>query len=653
MTDLTWDAVRLPGVYRPSKKPPYLFTLKPAAPPANFQRAAFDGAVRLTKSSILRFRLHSPSSQAMFPDIVRGDFGFPTVCLINAMGTVYHFARGNLKDFFDISRPNEPQTIELPVAAFVYSRDLKSNVPDNGTFFDHPITGIFFDFLSHPNEEIDICLTGIEIGDAKLAPAFSVQDLVIFERAGQAKQLPAFATETDVMSFGMSLSNAGTALGCAGSELRLSVSRGGTETQTASLTLKTENSYVALKLPSPGAYRITAAITRGGQEIARSSWTVSRALPKIGKEPTILGISDEYEYDRTAAAGGSWDRIPVSLQSSVNDPVAGVRFATGTNPLPVTTPGQGRRRVVAAFAMPKWLSRRGDIGDYYRYRPSDWSEYRRLVTWLAEEMLAAGATHYEVWNEASAIGHWNDDMPSLVELHRVSYEAIKDVDSAITVIGGCTHSWTFDFLRRFLDAGGAQYCDGLAIHGYTYQPHQYIDQFDGIDTLIEEFASGRPEFKAFITELGFRYPAFSLDDQAKYLALYTLEAASRPTIGAVLWFRYTNPRPEILSGYRQNSSTGYALVGNAGSYCRPAFAAYRFVERLLQQFDEVRASGPSTARRYEFVKDGSVEAIGIYQPDGEAQFPAEWTKLDQYGGKLESRADFSFAVSPQAAHLLR
>lgn len=643
--------IRLPGVAKPGADSPYRFELKPAY--RGIGRASFDGAIPFSRSALLRFELYTPTSRFMYPDIVKGDVGFPVVALRNEKGSVYRFARGNLKDFFDIENPNKPQIIELPVSAFVYDKDLSTNVPDNGKFFDFPIVGLYFDFLCHPEEVIDIHLGKIEFLEGETATGHTVQDLVIFERIGQAKQLPPWSSENGAVSLGISLSNAGLQEDLRGAELRLVVkSEAGNNSYL--VKLGDENVYLTLKLDRIGPYTIAGEIVRNGVCVARSQWPACRVLPRLAQGgSTLLGISDEYEYDRIAALGGSADRLPVTLRATVFDKTTGPRFSTGTNPFPNTLLKAGAKRYVAPFAMPKWLSREPDRPDHYRYGPSDWVRFGGMTDWIATAALDAGATHYEVWNEASAIGHWNDSIENLVELHRVTFETVKRAAPSMVVLGGCTHSWTFDFLRKFLEAGGARYCDGLAIHGYTYQPHEFVEQFDGIDSLIAEFAPERPDFKAYVTEIGFRYPAFSLENQAKYFALYTIEGASRSTIGAMLWFRYTNPRPEILSGYRQNSSTGYALVGHNGSYCRPSFAAYRFVERLLQQFDDIRASGPATARRYEFVKNGSVEAVGLYQPEGEPDLPAGWTVLDQYGAPLEGHADLRVAVSPGSAHLLR
>lgn len=650
MPDFKWSAVRLPGVQKPSMNGPYRFILTAGRAPDNLRRAAFDGPVRISKAGLLQFALYSPTSRAMRPHIIQGDFGYPTISLKNERGTVFSFARGNIKDFFDITRVNQRQIVQIPVSAFDFNKDLKTNVVSPLPFFDSPIAGITFDFLAHPEADIDIFLDEIRYVDST-SPAFVVQDLVVFERLGQARQLPLFSSEAEALSFGVALSSTGLALDLSGCELAFTLFRGELSVQKTSVVLSQESRSLTIKLPHVGAFTLAAAISRGGQLIAHSQWPVCRLIARRPGRETLLGISDEYEYDRIAAVGGSWDRLPILLQTAVPAP-DGLRFAAGTNPLPVTLPGPGRSRTVAAFAMPKWLSRQPERADFYRYGPTDWSKFADLVRWLATAARRAGVTHYEVWNEASALGHWSDDMATLIELHRVSYETVKAVDPAMQVLGGCTHSWTFDFLRAFAEAGGGQHCDGLSVHGYTYQPEDYKDQFDQLDAITRHCANGRDSFKAYVTEIGFRYPAFSLENQAKFLVLYTLEAASRGNIGAMLWFRFTNPRQEILSGYRQNSSTGYALVGHGGSYCRPALAAYRWTERLLQHFDIV-AEGPANDRLYHLRINGTPRALARFRPSG-GPMPtaAGWRLFDACGTPLETPTDLTFAIAPDALGLM-
>jgi len=588
----------------------------------------------LKKSNVLSFDFHSPKYPLM-PDIVTGDAGFPTIMLVNSDGVHFSFARGNLKDFFDISQPNTRQRIELPLNTFVYENNMTSNVPLRGDFFARPIVKIIFDFLRHKVDPIDIELGNFayrEVREIKLPP---VQDLVIFDRSDQVRSIPKFATERGVMTFRVALNSIGLALGYAGAQLKLAVMKNGTPVQEVVVALSAESNNVQLQLKQRGAYRVRADLYKDGKLLACEEWSACHVVSRAGMAPSsILGISDGAEYDRIAMAGGIWDRLVAPL-ALVAKSEKGFYFQPGLNPLPCTLRAPGQHRILSIFQMPKNLTRFPDRWDFHRYGPSDPKEYAEMISWLAESAYEAGFTHFEVWNEASAYGHWNDDMDTLIELHKITYEAIRKVVPSMIVLGGCTHSWDLDFLRRFFKAGGANYCDGLSIHGYTYQPALLPQRFDDVEDLIRTHVHFKRDFGLYVTEVGFRMPAFSEMAAAENLVLFTLEAASRKFTRAVLWFRYNNPRPEVDSGYQQRSSTGYALVGNNERYCRSSYAAYRFIDLLLGQSDQVDACGEGEGRVYRLV--GKLGTIGIIARSGrilENMAPSKWRWLDCCGGPL-------------------
>jgi len=603
---LAYAEVRIPGIAAPALTGPYAVVLVPMQT-TRVGRAVFEGAFPITRSSFLVFDLWADEAHGMRPDIVGGDVGFASIHLVNGRGTVYRFARGNIKDFFDISRPTTRQTLRLPVSAFVYDRDFKANIPEEGDFFAPGIVRVYFDFLRHDTQKITLNLGHLFIATGEAIALPSVQDVTIFERNGQTRMLPKFSTQTPTLSFGVSLSNAGIFLGLEGMVLKLALHQGDRVVQNLDVTLRQEATYFALNTPSIGAYDLVAEVwDAAGQIRAASTWPLVRVRPKEGA-PLLdkLGISDEFKYENIAASGGTWDRLVVSLTGLVQNDDGSFRFAHGSDSIPKTRPLVGHQRVLAPFAMPRWLSRRADVTDYYRYGPTVWVVYARMVRWLATEALRCGVTHYETWNESTALGHWNDDFDILMTLHEVTYQAVKSVAPDMVVIGACTHSWVYDHLERFLAEGGATHCDGIALHGYTYQPEEYLDQFGRVTEILETHVPDRPDFGVYITEVGFRTPAFSLADQALYFVIYSLETACRNRFRAMLWFRYTNPRPEITSGYRQASSTGYALVGHEDSYCRPAYMAYRFTDWLFCQCDTFTVSGDGVDRVYTGLRNGA------------------------------------------------
>lgn len=610
------------------------FTVIPGEPNICRLRLAGDFSV-LRSSTVLCFDYHSPE-YPLTPDIVTGDAGFPSVILVNSDGVHFKFARGNLKDFFDISRPNIRQRVELPLNSFLYDKDMTTNPLLKGEFFDKPIVEIIFDFLRHSEDTIDIELGDFVYRDVREIQLPPIQDLIVFDRSDQVRSLPKFATERGGMSFWVALNATALALGYTGARLKLTVIKGDTLVQEEAFPLSAENISVQLELKKRGAYKIHAELLKDGKILAHEKWSACHVVPRDGTNPSsILGISDAAEYDRIAMAGGSWDRLVAPLALVIKSE-KGFHFQRGLNALPRTRRAPGQNRILSIFQMPKHLSRFPDRWDFNRYGPSDPQAYAEMIGWLAKSAYEAGFTHFEVWNEASAYGHWNDDMDSLIALHKITYETIRKVVPGMVVLGGCTHSWDIDFLRRFFEAGGADYCDGLTIHGYIYQPALLPQRFDEVETLIDSHVDAKRDFGLYVTEVGFRIPAFTEMSVAENLVLFTLEAASRKRTHAVVWFRYNNPRPEVDSGYQQHSSTGYALIGNGDRYCRAAYAAYRFTDLLLSESSHVEASGEGEERVYRLM--GEPGTIGLAVKSRrvlERITPPPWRRVDCCGGPLD------------------
>lgn len=616
---------------------PFSFVIVPAKQRICRLRLEGDFSV-LTRTTLLCFDFHSPE-YALMPDIVAGDAGFPMITILNSDNVNFSFARGNLKDFFDISRPNVRQLIELPLSAFTYAKDILSNVPLRGDFFSKPIISVFFDFLRHPADVIDISIGNFAYRNMREASVPPVQDLVVFDRSDQNRTQPKFATESGVMIFEVALNSTALMLGYAGATLRLTLLKDGVHNTPLSVPLTTENVKIRLELKERGAYRIRADLFKDGSMLAQEEWSACHVMACEDTTPSqLLGISDAAEYDKIAMAGGSWDRLVLPLHALVK--VEGAyRFQRGLNSLPRTRRAPGQYRVLSTMHIPKALSRFPERWDFSRYGPADHAAYAELVGWLAKRAWDAGFTHYEVWNEASALGHWADDMAALIALHITTHETVRSVAPDMVVLGGCTHSWDMDFLRRFFEAGGGEHCDGLAIHGYTYQPERLPELFDELESIIDTHVVSDRDFGLHITEVGFRMPAFSEMSQAECLSLFTLEAQTRPRARAVLWFRFANSRPELHSIYNQRASSGYAMLGHGDRYCRAAYGAFRFMDRLLSESQGVSASGDGNERLYRVIgRPGTVALAARTRQALDKASPDDWRKVDCLGGPLRDRA---------------
>ena len=592
--NVEWADVRVPGV--PSGY--QYFLLEPSK---QVSRLSFEPhkPILFTGDEFICFDMRSPNSQHMFPNISLGDFGFPTINLTNTAGTSYLFARGNMKDFFDIQHPNDRQSLRIPVQSFIHNFYLANNPESQHSFFDLPVTSISFDFLPHFEHQIDIEFGNLHFESPDTEAKGVFEEIVNLSKTEQHTGSLLLATESGAFHLQAQLANHLAAEQYLNKPMYWVVFQSDRVICKGHLFLRPEAQVFTFDLPDKGMYELKLRVEANGKSVAESRRTMASMDKKVEiPRKTILGISDEIAYQEIAALGGSWARLPVLL-NRIEPSGDGFRFTDTFNWPEFNKEGNN---VLSVYAMPTWLSRHSDRVDAARYAPSDWVRYAELLKWLVEAGYHNGITHVEVWNEASVIGHWDDTMDNLIKLHEVSYTTIKSISTSITVLGGCTHTWNFDFLRNFLAAGGAQYCDSLALHGYTYEPNAYLLQFDELDELLSQ-ASGALD-SAHITEMGFRVPAFTARAQAIYLALYTLEAASRANIDSLLWFRYQNTKSENPDAYDQTRSTGYAMTGHKGLYVRPSYPMYRLLHNLLTQCDQVSSAGDWATRTFTLSNQG-------------------------------------------------
>jgi hypothetical protein len=121
---------------------------------------------------------------------------------------------------------------------------------------------------------------------------------------------------------------------------------------------------------------------------------------------------------------------------------------------------------------PAWASARPDEPSGYRpgnaAEPRDiaaWRNYVRIVATRYKGRIRA----YELWNEVNIKHFYSGTPEKLVELARVAYETLKEVDPEIivvspSVVGAGGHlKWLDDYLAK----GGGQYADVISYHFYV------------------------------------------------------------------------------------------------------------------------------------------------------------------------------------------
>ncbi|WP_439619579.1 hypothetical protein [Hyphomonas sp.] len=600
--NIAWDRIAVPGV-----TPGAHYFRLPAGRPGPVRLAfVHEAGLKFDADQLFCFSMRSPSSTAMYPDILRGDHGYPTISLTNAKGVVFSFARGNIKDFFNISTPNKRQDLRLPLAAFVFDIYLKDNPKPDGDFFDEPIIKITFDFLSHPDTDIDMEIGNLHGQQGPVRPRLDFETNLVLSKRPEHGDVPMMATENGLMALRVAIADPKADSMLRKRPLYWAVYEGDSAVVTGHVFLAKKPVDLDIRVPRVGVFELRMRVEMDNQVVASTKRSIVRMMPKPAPfKRHVMGFSDGSQYSLTWKGGGSFDRTPINLRTVQSSIVGGV---------PPGLPPKGQGRYFAFLGIPVWLSSRPERTDFGRYAPKDMEAYAKLLTDISEQLFRKGATHIEVWNEAGSISEWADEMDKLVEVHRVAYATLKAISPQVHILGGGTHTWDFDFLRRFLEAGGGHWCDGISLHGYTYDPIRFLEHFDALDALLAEYipADRLQDFKAHITEIGFRTPTFSQLAQARWLSLYTLEAASRARVGSILWFRLYNSISESLQSYQQRASAGYAMIGNSEGNCRHSLFAFRLLDNLLTMADRVVAEGNAATRIYRVMRGQDQIALATF-----------------------------------------
>lgn len=560
-------------------------------PQPRVQRLAFDIDPPITDPEGWRlvFGMRAASQGALKASLLRGDIGFPDIRVMTAQGTGFRFRRGNIKDFFDIQRPWDRQEVRLPLSTFIYDTDLKKNVVGDSPLAESRIVKFEFDFLS--DDEGEICLVldnpALESVVDDTAVTLDAFDLVNFRSEAKYYEYPDLLFLLNSSKFSIGLKEIAKSLHHSGLLARLTVTSPEGDKTIIEQHLQDAAKSVEFRTEIVGVYSIQLELLAGDGTRYVAETTAVRALTPISPAAaarSIIGISDSRGFERGSALGCRFQRRPMTTPFSIfNDPHGNLifRHSPALDLLPRVV--NSRTDFIVSYKKTPRTLARDTLYDFSRRPPRDWDEYRRFMGYFARHVRQNGGTYLEVWNEASSIYEWAGTMEELIKLHQVSYAAIKEAAPDLKVLGCGTHTLDMNFIQAFMEGGGAEFCDGLNLHGYTYQPGEWADELQTLMEYLEgwEKRNGRSAPDVYFTETGFRTPTFSEQDQADLLTYFSALCAQYPRIRSYLWFRLENQNPEQAGRYTQDMSRGYAMVGYEGRYVRPSLGAFLFLNRIL------------------------------------------------------------------------
>lgn len=224
-------------------------------------------------------------------------------------------------------------------------------------------------------------------------------------------------------------------------------------------------------LPADGSpYGVCAHISRGGEhQIAQKEMAVM-------KEAGIKWVRTDFDWSGVERKEGQWDF------SYLDETVKWAQEA-GIDILPIMG-------YDVAWASPaqKHLDK--------------WAVYVRTIVTRYKDRLR----YWEVWNEENISHFWKgaSGPEEYVELLKVTYKTIKEVDPGLTVLFGGTAGIPWEYIEGAYKCGVKDSFDVMNIHPYRYpkrpEPGNLYEDINKVRELMTKYGDGNKPI--WITEMG-------------------------------------------------------------------------------------------------------------------------------------------------------
>ncbi len=144
----------------------------------------------------------------------------------------------------------------------------------------------------------------------------------------------------------------------------------------------------------------------------------------------------------------------------------------------------------------------------YTFDEASLQGYADAASWLATGFgnSVSNVKYIEMFNEWNHTGFNSSGRGAdgYLEYAKVAYPAIKKANPDVQVIAGGTAGCDVGFIKKFVDLGGLDYCDGISVHPYqgiVYSMSAMKQQIEQLNqVMIEKSGTTKP---IYFTEMGF------------------------------------------------------------------------------------------------------------------------------------------------------
>jgi hypothetical protein len=261
--------------------------------------------------------------------------------------------------------------------------------------------------------------------------------------------------------------------------------------------------------------------------------------------------------------------------------------------------------------------------DSAKFRPGSVSEPRNMQDWRDFVQTLAtrykGRIHYwEVWNEPNDGAFYTGTIPNLVQISKVAYETLKQVDPSNMVssppptYGLKGVPWLNDYLR----AGGGKYADIIGYHMYVDKPEDIVPLAEKIHEVMNENGVGDKPLWNTETGWGLQDKLAPLQAEGYVPRAYILSWASGVT--RFYWYDWdSNTEGLAKDNGKTRTSAGFSFVE---------------VQKWLVGARMLGCDSDSPSMwTCQITRDGGYHGYIVWDPDGPKKFsiPAAWKVVFQ------------------------
>ncbi len=212
----------------------------------------------------------------------------------------------------------------------------------------------------------------------------------------------------------------------------------------------------------------------------------------------------------------------------------------------------------------------------------------RTIVTAKKKMVSA----WEIWNEPYfGTSMWPGDHKSYFEVHKATYQAIKEIDPDKPVIGPTLNPFKhMGDIKKLFELGLLDYCDGISIHPYIQNESPETSGFrvmlQNLKKLMRDHGGEKPIWN---TEYGWRGDAESPiggpENQARYVVRSYLIQLAENVRAVTYWTVWNSKKDTTPVGKWRNA---FVFFDAYTATPRPSAAAYGVMTRMMYKSKFIR-----------------------------------------------------------------